>query len=45
MAFRGADDLIGTVREVMEQAHLPAVALDVPLVVDGGTGANWAQAH
>ncbi len=40
-----ADDLIGTVREVMEQAHLPAVALDVPLVVDGGTGANWAQAH
>ena len=40
-----ADDLIGTVRDVMEQAHLPAVALDVPLVVDGGTGANWAQAH
>ncbi|WP_316013787.1 DNA polymerase I [Roseobacter sp. HKCCA0434] len=40
-----ADDLIGTVREVMETAHRPVVDLDVPLVVDGGTGANWAEAH
>lgn len=40
-----ADDLIGTVRQVMENAHLPAVALDVPLIVEGGTGANWAEAH
>ncbi|SOH92996.1 DNA polymerase I [Monaibacterium marinum] len=40
-----ADDLIGTVRQVMENAHMPAVALDVPLIVEGGTGANWAEAH
>ncbi len=40
-----ADDLIGTVREVMEAASLPAVKLDVPLVVDAGRGASWAAAH
>jgi DNA polymerase-1 len=40
-----ADDLIGTAREVMENAADPAVKLDVPLTVDAGTGANWAEAH
>jgi DNA polymerase-1 len=35
----------GIVREVMEQAANPAVKLDVPLVVDAGTGPNWAAAH
>ncbi len=40
-----ADDLIGTVKDVMEAAANPAVHLDVPLVVDGGTGSNWAEAH
>ena len=39
------DDLIGKAREVMEGAALPAVDLDVPLVVDAGHGANWAEAH
>ena len=39
------DDLIGTAREIMEGAALPAVALDVPLVVDAGQGRNWAEAH
>ena len=29
----------------MEGAALPAVALDVPLVVDAGQGASWAEAH
>jgi DNA polymerase-1 len=29
----------------MEGASAPAVHLDVPLVVDAGTGANWAEAH
>jgi DNA polymerase-1 len=40
-----ADDLIGAAREVMEQAAAPAVHIDVPLVVDAGRGANWAEAH
>ncbi|GAA0284494.1 DNA polymerase I [Rhodovulum strictum] len=40
-----ADDLIGRVRAVMEGAAMPAVKLDVPLVVDAGQGANWAAAH
>jgi DNA polymerase I len=29
----------------MEGAAHPAVHLDVPLVVDAGSGANWAEAH
>ena len=33
------------VKNVMEQASLPAIKLDVPLVVDAGQGANWAEAH
>ncbi len=39
------DDLIGVAREVMQTAADPAVKLDVPLVVDAGQGANWAEAH
>ncbi|NHQ75636.1 DNA polymerase I [Roseovarius gahaiensis] len=39
------DKLIETAREVMEGAALPAVKVDVPLIVDAGQGANWAQAH
>ena len=37
--------LIATARRVMERAAEPAVKLDVPLVVDAGVGANWAEAH
>jgi DNA polymerase-1 len=40
-----ADDLIARAREVMEGAADPAVHLSVPLVVDAGQGANWAEAH
>ncbi|SIO52896.1 DNA polymerase I [Rhodovulum sp. ES.010] len=40
-----ADEVADAVREVMEGAALPAVKLDVPLVVDAGQGANWAEAH
>jgi len=40
-----AGDLIAAAREVMEGAADPAVHLDVPLVVDAGQGANWAEAH
>ncbi len=39
------EQTVAAVREVMEGASLPAVALDVPLVVDAGQGANWAEAH
>ncbi|MBV7377802.1 DNA polymerase I [Maritimibacter dapengensis] len=39
------DDVIPVIREVMEGASNPAVKLDVPLVVDAGQGANWAEAH
>ena len=37
--------LIGIAKAVMEGAAYPAVHLDVPLVVDAGQGANWAEAH
>ena len=39
------DDLIAAARAVMEGAADPAVKLSVPLVVDAGQGANWAEAH
>ena len=43
---QGAEEtLIATARDIMEGAARPAVHLDVPLVVDAGQGANWAQAH
>jgi DNA polymerase-1 len=29
----------------MEGAAMPVVKLDVPLIVDAGQGANWAEAH
>jgi DNA polymerase-1 len=29
----------------MENAADPVVKLDVPLIVDAGQGANWAEAH
>lgn len=42
----GAEDaVIAVAREVMEGAADPAVKLAVPLVVDAGKGANWAEAH
>ena len=37
--------LIETARAVMVNAPEPAVRLSVPLVVDAGAGANWAEAH
>ena len=39
------DDLTQIAKTVMEGASLPVVKLDVPLIVDAGTGRNWAQAH
>jgi DNA polymerase-1 len=40
-----ADALIATAKAVMERAAAPAVALSVPLTVEGGKGRNWAEAH
>ncbi|MBJ2152466.1 DNA polymerase I [Paracoccus sp. IB05] len=40
-----ADRLIAVAKEVMETASDPAVKLDVRLVVEAGTGRNWAEAH
>ncbi len=40
-----ADTLIAVAKQVMEGASHPAVHLKVPLIVEAGKGANWAQAH
>ncbi|MEM6308522.1 MAG: DNA polymerase I [Pseudomonadota bacterium] len=45
VAEDGVDQLIETSRDVMESAADPVVKLDVDLVVDAGTGSNWAEAH
>ena len=45
VADSAVDDLIGAARDAMEGAALPVVKLDVPLIVDAGRGANWAEAH
>ena len=37
--------LIARVKAVMEGAAEPVVKLDVPLIVEAGVGANWAEAH
>ncbi|WP_282077277.1 DNA polymerase I [Epibacterium ulvae] len=39
------DETIATAKRVMETAAIPAMQLDVKLVVDAGKGANWAEAH
>ncbi|CAH1662720.1 DNA polymerase I [Chelatococcus asaccharovorans] len=38
-------DTLPLVRQVMEHAPLPAVALKVPLHVDARAAANWEEAH
>ena len=45
VADDAVDDLIAAARTVMEGAAHPAVHIDVPLVVDAGRGAHWAEAH
>jgi DNA polymerase-1 len=40
-----ADAVTTAARDVMQNAAHPAVHLDVPLIVDAGQGANWAEAH
>ena len=49
LLFEAAEDaaeaLIERARGVMVEAHLPVRPLSVPIVVDGGTGRTWAEAH
>ncbi|WP_296765911.1 DNA polymerase I [Sediminimonas sp.] len=45
VAEDAVDTLVARAREVMEGAGAPVLKLDVPLVVDAGQGANWAEAH
>lgn len=45
VAEEAVEETAAAVRRVMEGATLPSVALDVPLVVDAGHGASWAEAH
>jgi DNA polymerase-1 len=39
------EELIQVAKQVMERASLPVVKLDVPLIVEAGSGPNWAVAH
>ncbi|GAA6181813.1 DNA polymerase I [Shimia sp. NS0008-38b] len=39
------EETISVARDVMQTATEPAIKLDVPLIVDAGQGANWAEAH
>ena len=45
VAKDAVDETIERVRAVMAEAPEPVLRLDVPLVVDAGTGASWAEAH
>ncbi len=40
-----ADILAAAAKEIMENAHHPAVSLRVALTVESGKGRNWAEAH
>jgi DNA polymerase-1 len=40
-----ADAAIEKIRALMEDAASPVVDLSVPLIVDGGKGASWSDAH
>lgn len=45
VAERDVDPLIAAARATMQGAADPAVKLSVPLIVDAGQGASWAEAH
>ncbi|MAO90007.1 MAG: DNA polymerase I [Rhodospirillales bacterium] len=45
-AKQGREDaVIKCVKDTMQNAANPLLELSVPLVVEAGTGANWAEAH
>ena len=39
------EETIAVVKGVMENASMPIIEMDVPLIVDAGQGKNWAEAH
>lgn len=39
------EETIVVAKDIMQGAAMPAVKFDVPLLVDAGRGANWAEAH
>lgn len=45
VAEDAVDPLVKAARDIMEGAAHPAVHLTVPISVDAGRGANWAEAH
>lgn len=45
VAESAVDETIARVKAIMEGAAAPAVEIDVPLIVEAGVGANWAEAH
>ena len=45
VAEGAVEETVSRVKDVMEGAAMPAVKIDVPLIVDAGQGANWAEAH
>jgi DNA polymerase-1 len=40
-----AEEAARVVSQVMEKAHLPAIDITVPLVVEARAGRNWEEAH
>ena len=42
---KAADDAIGHIRSVMENAASPALDLSVPLIAEASVGKSWAEAH
>ena len=38
-------EISNIIKTEMENAHLPSCNLQIPLIVDFGTGQNWAEAH
>jgi DNA polymerase-1 len=45
VATEAVEPLIKAARDIMEGAAAPAIQLSVPITVDAGKGANWAEAH
>jgi DNA polymerase-1 len=45
VAESAVEETTAAVRAVMAESALPAADLSVPLVVDAGSGPNWAAAH
>ena len=45
VAESAVEETAARVKTVMEAATLPVLELDVPLVVEAGSGDNWAAAH